>query len=122
MFGKKRILIVEDDKMQVKLLTQFLKQIGHKVYSADNFNTAFDLFNKKRMDLVICDILLPGISGISFVSAIKNGSSGNVPVIVISSSAKGDSMVESLPFKGVEFMPKPIYAGKLYERVEQLTY
>lgn len=59
----KKILIVEDEERMRRLIGDYLKREGYKLYESNNGRTALELFNEKDIDLVILDIMLPEYDG-----------------------------------------------------------
>ena len=66
------ILIVEDDKSLRRLMEVFLKQNGYGVYLAEDGEKAIEIFEDKHIDLVICDIMMPKVSGYELVKDLRN--------------------------------------------------
>ena len=69
--GTLSILIVDDDKMILELLTLGFERYGLKVLTAENGSDALDLFKREHIDLVLTDIIMPGFNGHFFQGAIR---------------------------------------------------
>lgn len=115
---KKRILIVEDEKLQIKALTQFLKAEGYKVETAENGVAAINLMILHDFDLVICDIVMSILSGIDFLVAIREAFEHSVPVIMVSSNGSQKQITRLKEFEAVKFLPKPLSLPELNRTVE----
>jgi len=84
-----KILIIEDDAMLQELLYNKLKNGGFNVYKADSAEKGVLVLEKTKIDLILLDLLLPGISGEQFLNEIKkNKLYKKIPVIVL--TVKGD--------------------------------
>lgn len=111
----KSILVADDDRLLVKALEQSLSSMGYTIHTATNGSEAIDRITDHNIDLIICDIMMPQISGISFISAVKNTYKSNTPVIVISSLPSGRQLTESLADDRIVFLHKPFTFEELAE-------
>ena len=76
-----KILLVEDDHMTNELIAEYLSDAGHTILSAFNGADAFKYFQQGGMELVILDIMLPGLNGLQVLKEIRRTS--NVPVLML---------------------------------------
>ena len=91
--SKKTILVVDDEKPIVDILTYNLQKEGYKTIEAGDGLTAVELATEKRPDLILLDIMLPKLDGLSVCKRIKN--SFNVPIIMLTAKdAEIDKIVE----------------------------
>ncbi|MDP1744880.1 MAG: response regulator, partial [Bacteroidota bacterium] len=81
---------------------------------------AVDIIVDNSFDLIICDLMMPVISGATFLSMRESFLSVNVPVIVMSSLGEGDEMLKKLNINFEFFLKKPIQFEKLFELIEQI--
>ncbi|MDQ3046941.1 MAG: response regulator, partial [Bacteroidota bacterium] len=65
------ILIVEDDKLTLNLLQFCIQNLGHKAHLAVNTEEAIEMMKDGKFDLIITDIMMPGVSGLSFVTNLR---------------------------------------------------
>ena len=79
----KKILVVEDNHYYQKLLKKALEQEKLEVIIADNGRTALEIVGKEKIDLVILDILMPEMDGITFYYKLKNIVKIHLPIIVL---------------------------------------
>ena len=91
---------------------------GYEVSSVDNFLRASDFALKKRPDLVILDINLPGISGFDICRAIKEKS--NIPVLMLTSRIGIEDEIKGLEIGADEYLAKPVDTRMLILRMEKL--
>lgn len=105
----KRILVVEDNAMNMELVTYILQSNGIDVTQAVDGPEALENINQKVFDLVLLDIQLPGIDGVEILNKIKgNPSLKNMPVVALTAHAmQGDEQYfVDVGFKG--YISKPI--------------
>lgn len=114
------ILLVDDDEMILTAISFKLKDKGYNVHIAANGSKAVDVIVDNSFDLIICDLMMPVISGATFLSMRENFLSVNVPVIVMSSLGEGDEMLKKLNINFEFFLKKPIQFEKLFELIEHI--
>jgi two-component system cell cycle response regulator DivK len=115
---QKRILIVEDNELNMKLFNDLLEAHGYRTIQTRNGVEALDLTRAHRPDLILMDIQLPEVSGLQVTQWIKSDSAlRHIPVIAITAFAmKGDE--EKMLQGGCEaYLSKPISIGKFLETV-----
>ena len=98
-----RILIAEDDAKNNQMLREYLEDHGYTCTQAYSGSEAKLLFELEKFDLVLLDLMLPGISGEELVSVFSK----KVPVIVLSAKSGLDSKVEVLSAGAEDYMCKP---------------
>jgi two-component system cell cycle response regulator DivK len=83
-----KILIVDDNRMILQALSEHLEEMGHDTEVADGGLEALDLLETLRPDLIIMDIVLPGMSGIEVTKKIRaNPALSSVPVVAFTSQS-----------------------------------
>ncbi len=115
----KLILIVEDDKHIAEGLRLNLALQGYDVIVASDGVAGLNHWKARRPDLMILDIMLPGIDGLSILQSIRLEDE-RMPVLIL--SAKGDPLdrVKGLSLGGDDYLPKPFNLEELLLRVERL--
>src|ERR1700739_1975244 len=78
------ILIIDDSKLTLKTLEFQLKELGHKVQVADNAELGIMMAKDGKFDLLISDLIMPGVSGLSLVNTLRSVHRCNTPVIIMS--------------------------------------
>jgi len=116
----KKILIIEDDRLLLKALENSFLLFGFDVFTATNGKDALIKFTDHDIDLVICDIMMPEVSGISFINEIKKNYNAEIPVIIISSLRSGEQITTSLDYKNSIYLPKPFSFEKITDIVRDL--
>ena len=114
------ILLIDDDEMIVAAISFKLKEVGYNVHIAANGSKAVDIIVDNSFDLIICDLMMPVISGATFLSMRESFLSVNVPVIVMSSLGEGDEMLKKLNINFEFFLKKPLQFEKLFELIDQI--
>ncbi len=109
------ILIIEDDANIRKLVSVNLEKRGYKVSEAGDGNQAMFLFRQQSFDLVLLDLILPGISGVDVCTWIRSRS--DVPIIVLSGMKDEDLKVTALDAGADDYITKPFGHEELLARV-----
>ena len=108
-----RILIVEDEKSINDLIRMNLALGGHECEQVYDGRAAVESAGAKRFDLVILDVMLPGLSGFEVIARI-----GKVPVIFLSARSGLDDRLRGLALGGDDYIVKPFEMQELAARVE----
>ena len=105
---KGHVLVVDDDPLNRKLLAKNLEQDGHRVTSVENGFDALKAMEGDAPDVVLLDIVMPGLDGIEVLARMKE-SPGliHVPVIMISGVDDSESVVRCIETGAEDFLPKP---------------
>lgn len=107
-----RILIVEDEVLINKHITDELTYIGHKCLSAFDGEEALDLINSNTFDLIILDVMLPKISGFELMKYIKK-----IPVIFVTAKSDLNDRLNGLDLGADDYIVKPFEMPELLARV-----
>jgi len=114
----KTVMIVEDDKLNMKLLTDLLKVEGYNTIQQADGMGAYDAILKHRPDLVLMDIQLPGQSGLEIAEALKsNAELKDIPVIAVTAHAHQEDRRTCLDHGCDGYMAKPISVRSFYDMV-----
>jgi len=109
------ILIVEDDPNIRKLVRVNLVKRGYTVSEAEDSHTAIALFQEIPVDLVLLDLVIPGLSGVDVCSWIRSRS--DVPIIILSARLEEDLKVAALDAGADDYVTKPFGQEELLARV-----
>ena len=114
------ILVIEDNNDMRSFLKLQLQQ-SYEIYEAENstigLNMAFDIVP----DLIICDIILPGNSGLAITEKLKNDiRTSHIPIIILTAKIEIENQIESLRLKADAFITKPFNVQFLEEMVKNL--
>jgi two-component system KDP operon response regulator KdpE len=109
------ILIVEDDPSIRKLVKVNLMKRGYTVTEADDSHKAISLFQEVSVDLVLLDLILPGLSGVDVCKWIRSRS--DIPIIILSARLEEDLKVAALDAGADDYVTKPFGQEELLARV-----
>ncbi len=110
-----RILAIDDNPQIIKLVTVNLQARGYIVQSASSGEEAIDQFKIGQFDLVLLDLILPGISGIDVCRWIREQS--DVPIIVLSARGDEELKVSALDAGADDYVTKPFSHNEMLARV-----
>ncbi len=113
------ILIVDDEPNNIQLLGNLLKENGYNVEFALDGEKAFDWLDSKPFDLVLLDIMMPGMDGYTVCKKIKSDvSKRHLPIIFITAKTETDDIVKGFDAGGSDYITKPFKAPELLARVK----
>ncbi len=110
-----RVLAIDDNPQIQKLVTVNLQARGYAVQTAGSGEEALDLFKAGQFDLILLDLILPGISGIDVCMWIRQQS--DVPIIVLSAREDEELKVRALDAGADDYVTKPFRQEELLARV-----
>jgi DNA-binding response OmpR family regulator len=113
-----KILVVDDDPLTLEAIAHCLRPEGIKVITAGNGFEAISLAQSSNFDLIISDILMPDMSGLSLLCLLKQFYFNRIPVIIISSLDKADVILSTLGLGADDFICKPIDYNQFSSRVK----
>jgi len=114
-----RILIIEDEKQMAQLLEMELVHEGYMVDTAYDGIAGLDILENADYDLVLLDIMLPGLNGIEVCKKLRQFS--NVPVIMLTAKGDVNDKVTGLDAGANDYLPKPFAIEELLARVRVYT-
>ena len=118
---KARVLVVDDEPRNVKLIEAFLLPMKHEVIKAFNGPEALSLINKVETDLVLLDIMMPGMSGYEVCRRLKGSEETRlIPVVMITALDDMDSKVKAIEAGADDFLTKPVNKIELLARTKSL--
>ncbi len=114
-----RILIVDDSIDNRKLLMKTLTRLGHEVVEACDGKEALARSIDLLPDLILLDIVMPGIDGYQVCSALKDDErTADIPVIFLSAKSEVKDKIKGLEIGGVDYITKPFDRGEVLARVQ----
>jgi len=116
---KKRILIIEDDRHIAEGIQLNLTLQGYEVVIASDGVAGLNKWKEIGPDLVILDIMLPGIDGLSILQSIRLEDE-RLPILILSAKADPDDRIKGLAFGVDDYLAKPFNLEELLLRVERL--
>lgn len=112
-----RILVIEDDEDINRLLCKILKKKGYEVTAAYSGTEAKLRLELEVPDLVLLDLMLPGMKGEEITSYIRNERKSNVPIIILSAKTAMKNKVELITMGADDYITKPFEPQELLVRV-----
>lgn len=109
----KKILVVEDDVDIHNLIKNVLEKERYDVISAYSGTEALLLIEKKDLDLILLDLMIPGLSGEEIIKKVKN-----IPIIVISAKISSEDKVNALSIGANDYITKPFDTNELLARIK----
>lgn len=113
------ILIVDDTPVNLKLLSHVLKTEGYDHIEASTGKRAIELAKKHEPDLILLDIMMPGMDGFEVISHIKNDKLlKDIPIIFLSSLTDTEDKIEGFKLGGVDYITKPFQKEETLARIK----
>ena len=117
----KKILIIEADPTALRLTEYTLKQRGHQVLTTCNGLEGIITAQKEAPDLIILDIMLPGIDGYEVCKRLRTGAqTAEIPILIISGKAREEDIAIGFKAGANDYLPKPATPSTIITRVERL--
>jgi signal transduction histidine kinase/ligand-binding sensor domain-containing protein/AraC-like DNA-binding protein len=117
---KYRLLVAEDDQELANLLFRLLSE-QYDVSLAKNGNQALEIIRQNRIDLIISDIMMPGMDGLTLCKTTKTEiASSHIPVILLTAKSEIENRIEGLEMGADSYIPKPFHPKHLFVRIEKL--
>lgn len=114
------VLVVEDNE-EICNLVESLLIASYHILKANNGKAALDLLSREPIDLVISDVIMPGMDGLELTTAIKTDiNTSHIPVILLTARAELEDRIEGLEVGADAYIPKPFNPRHLKVRTEKL--
>ncbi len=121
MRDRPKILIVDDEKLNVDLMEAFLLPYGYEIIKAYNGDEAIEMIFKEQPDIVLLDVMMPGKNGFEVTEIIKNTPSTlDIPVLLVTALSDRESRIRGVEVGADDFISKPIDKTLLIARVKSL--
>ena len=102
-----KILVVDDSPSERMLLQACLKRLGHEVISASNGEQGVEQFAESKPDLVLLDVVMPGMDGYDTARSMRAAGSDWVPIIFLSGRTESEDIVAGIEAGGDDYLAKP---------------
>jgi DNA-binding response OmpR family regulator len=112
------ILVVDDDPKIVRLVRTYLEREGHRVVEAGDGRSALEAIGRDDPSLVVLDLMLPEIDGLSVIRAARRRT--DTPVIVLSARGTTGDRIAGLSVGADDYLPKPFSPAELVLRVQRV--
>jgi two-component system OmpR family response regulator len=114
-----KILVVEDDNKIHDFIVLGLKENQYLTLSAYNGVEALDYLEVEKVDLIILDVMMPRLDGLTFLQTIRR-QGNSVPVIILSAKRSVEEKVQGLEFGADDYLEKPFAFAELLARIQVL--
>ncbi|MEK3749870.1 response regulator transcription factor [Paenibacillus sp. FSL E2-8871] len=114
-----KILVVEDDKHVRKLMNAVLKREGYEVLTAENGIQALDVLEVQHIDLIILDIMMPGMDGYEFAEELRNANN-MIPILMATAKQLPEDKKKGFRLGTDDYMTKPVDTEEMLLRIQAL--
>ncbi|VAW64837.1 hypothetical protein MNBD_GAMMA11-2204 [hydrothermal vent metagenome] len=116
------ILIVDDSRTQLYAFERMLNAEGVKTFTAENGKQGILMARKVQPDLILMDIVMPGINGFQATRYLsRQADTGHIPIIIISGTDQGSDKAWGLKLGAKDYMQKPVEKGLLLGKISHWT-
>jgi len=116
-----RILVVDDDKSIVKVLTAYLERSGYQVFPAYDGDMALHALRRERPDLVILDLMMPNRDGYEVTTIVRADKTlATTPIIMLTARVEDTDKIVGLELGADDYVTKPLNAHEVVARVKSL--
>lgn len=117
---KKKILIIEDDRISIEILEYFLENEDYSVSVAQDGEIGLRKITENKPDLILLDIMLPGMDGIQLLEKVKEDTQlSQIPIIIISSLSQDEDILRGLEKGAMDYLSKPFSPQILIAKVKK---
>src|SRR6478609_7716836 len=120
MDNKLKILFVEDNKQLAENLAEFFSEVRYETDFASDGLTALHLIANNSYDIIVLDIMLPGVNGLEICKKIRNDLNSPVPVILLTALDHIDSKISGFGVGANDYLCKPFDMRELELRIHSL--
>lgn len=114
-----QILVVDDNPQNLQVIGNILKAHGYRIAMAQNGRQAIEYVEKKNPDLILMDIMMPGMDGLETCQAIKANEKGvDIPIIFITALTESGNKLKAFEVGGVDYITKPFMKEEVLARVK----
>jgi len=115
------ILIIDDSPTDVRVFTTLLEKSGHRVSSAASAEAGIALAKRERPDLVIMDVIMPGMNGFQATRTLsREAETSEIPILIVTTKSMETDRVWGLRQGAKDFMVKPVAEQDLLARINKL--
>src|SRR4051812_17173866 len=104
-----RLLVVDDDALNRDMLLRRLERKGYQVIASPDGRSALELVEQRPFDLVLLDVMMPGLSGLEVLGILRQKHAATVlPVIMVTARDQSEDIVEALQLGANDYVTKPL--------------
>ena len=112
------ILVVDDDDRIRNLLKRFLQERGYRVSTAPNADKALSTLNSLAFDLLVLDVMMPGMDGFELTQAVRER--GETPILLLTARGDAEDRIKGLSLGADDYLPKPFEPEELVLRINAI--
>ena len=117
---QKLILAIDDDKDILKILKRYLENEGFSISTANNGDEGFEMVEKLNPDLIILDVMMPGLNGYEISTKLQNNKEHScIPVIFLSALGGKENKLKAFACGAVDYLEKPFDKNDLLNKVKK---
>jgi DNA-binding response OmpR family regulator len=116
--GRRTVLVVDDEPTIAEVVSRYLERAGYSAATAADGIEAIRLAGERRPDLVVLDLMLPGIDGLEVLRRLREGDRPHTPVILLTAKGEHDDKLAGLRNGADDYMVKPFSPSELVARVD----
>lgn len=119
---QKKILLIDDEEFLLYAMKRQLEKHGYNVATANNSNDAFREMQENHPDLIMLDVMMPGVNGIDFLNLISSQFMLHKTSVILMSALQKDDVLNNMGYKSgaVGFLHKPFDISELYPLVSHI--
>ncbi|MCA9961809.1 MAG: response regulator [Chloroflexota bacterium] len=116
-----KVLFIDDERIILTLMTHLLPPESYQVYTAGSVAEAWEILEQVQPDVICCDLVMPGVSGLDFLTQYRQKVSESVPVIVLSGSKEYSLLNKAFNLGAVANLSKPFTGQDLITLLDDVT-
>lgn len=115
--SRRRVLVVEDEPVTAEVVSRYLERAGYETRVERDGRAALSRVSAWQPDLVVLDIMLPGLNGLEVLARLRAGEGRRIPVILLSAISEAEDRIRGLQRGADDYLAKPFSAAELVARV-----
>lgn len=116
-----QILIVDDSPTEIHVLSSMLEKMGHTVVTAENGEDGIAMAKEHKPDLILMDVVMPGMNGFQATRQLTKGSeTAEIPIIIVTTKDQETDRVWGLRQGAKDYVTKPVEEAMLVEKINSL--
>lgn len=120
-FLKQNVLIIEDSLETLELMIEIFESEFNTVYSATNGYEAIEVFERNKIDVILCDVNMPKLNGLDTITKIRKINYA-IPIIIISAYSDSDNLLKASNSNIQGYFTKPLTSDKIEKIMDKIFY
>ena len=121
MVNEKAVILLIDDDREIRAYIKQLLQSTYTVYEADNTDAGFDIVLENEPDIIVCDVIMKGTSGVEFCSRMKESPSfSHIPIILLTGTSSPEIKLKGIECGADDYITKPFESELLIARIKSM--